>query len=149
MRKYLIYAFVTAGGAGFSPVAPGTAGSLVALLLAYWFHLSPLVLLGLTAMVLVAGIFASRYIEGVTGKEDPGLIVVDEVVGMWINLLWIPFEWKYLGLAFLLFRIFDIVKPWPAHQSQSLPHGIGVMMDDVIAGLYGLAALHILILFGI
>jgi phosphatidylglycerophosphatase A len=147
--KYIYYAIGTVGGVGFSPIAPGTAGALVGVLLVYWLHPSTLILLAGILLFTVLGIWVSRKIEEMSGKEDPGLIVVDELVGQWINLLWIPFHWKYFLAGFLLFRLFDIAKPWPVHQSQQFGNGIGVMLDDILAGIYGLIVLHVMIYFGL
>lgn len=146
--KYIYYFIGTVGGAGFSPIAPGTAGSLVAVVLVYLLQPSPVVLVTGIILFTVLGIWSSYHLEKMTGKEDPGLIVVDELVGQWINLLWIPFHWKYFLVGFLLFRFFDIVKPWPVHQSQRFHNGVGVMLDDILAGIYGLIVLHILIYIG-
>lgn len=146
--KKIYYAIATVGGAGFSPVAPGTMGALVGALLAYFFHFSTLVLILGIVVCSIVGVFVSHKIEQITGRDDPGLIVVDELVGQWINLLFVPFVWKYYLAAFLLFRFFDIVKPWPVRQSQHLPYGVGVVLDDILAGIYGLIVLHILLAIG-
>ena len=133
----------TGFGSGFSPFAPGTAGALLATLI--WFGLSYLVssvcLLWLTvALILVftlAGIWAANRLE-VSWGEDPSRVVVDEMVGVWIALLAAPagHVWYALG-AFVLFRLFDIFKPLGIRRMESLPGGIGVMMDDILSGVYG------------
>ena len=133
----------TGFGSGFSPFAPGTAGALLATLI--WFGLSYLVssvcLLWLTvALILVftlAGIWAAYRLE-VSWGEDPSRGVVDEMVGVWIALLAAPagHVWYALG-AFVLFRLFDIFKPLGIRRMESLPGGIGVMMDDILSGVYG------------
>ena len=133
----------TGFGSGFSPFAPGTAGALLATLI--WFGLSYLVssacLLWLTvALILVftlAGIWAANRLEASWG-EDPSRVVVDEMVGVWIALLAAPagHVWYALG-AFVLFRLFDIFKPLGIRRMESLPGGIGVMMDDILSGVYG------------
>ena len=134
----------TGFGSGFSPFAPGTAGALLATLI--WFGLSYLVssvcLLWLTvALILVftlAGIWAANRLE-VSWGEDPSRVVVDEMVGVWIPLLAVPdndrWYW-YVIAAFALFRIFDIVKPLGVRKMENFKGGVGVMMDDVLAGVY-------------
>jgi len=94
-------------------------------------------LLTLVGVVLV-GIWASHYVEHLLARKDPGLIVIDEVAGMMVSVALVPRTVAVLVCAFFLFRIFDIWKPFPAGDSQSLPGGAGVMVDDLIAGLYAL-----------
>ncbi len=126
------------GGVGYSPVAPGTAGSLVALI-ALWlipFSRSGLVI---TLMAVTAlGIWAGSRVERVFGAKDPGVIVIDEVAGMLVSVLFLPRTIVVLATAFLLFRLFDIWKPFPARESQVFSGGLGVMLDDLIAGAYTL-----------
>jgi phosphatidylglycerophosphatase A len=125
-------------GAGYSPVASGTVGSLVTAV-AIW--LLPLTLLR-TAIALVVvtlvGIWAGGRVERVLGRKDPGVIVIDEVAGMLLAVMGLPRSLPVLITAFLLFRLFDIWKPFPARESQALTGGMGVMVDDLIAGLYAL-----------
>lgn len=133
------------GPAGRSPVAPGTVGSAVAVLLAPLCFL-PLSLgprLALLASIYLLGSISSGRAEQIIGRKDPGRVVVDELLGQWITLL--PFAalsvWGLVG-AFLLFRLFDIAKPWPVRASERwLPGGQGVMLDDAFAGCYAALAL--------
>ncbi|MFW5486977.1 MAG: phosphatidylglycerophosphatase A [Desulfovibrio sp.] len=135
----------TLGFFGRSPVAPGTVGSLVAALLARPLFLhNPLWLKGilLVALFFVGGWCAGQA-ERVMGRKDPGQVVIDEVLGQWIVFL--PFTqlglWQ-LAAGFVLFRIFDIAKPWPVRASEKwLPGGYGIMIDDVLAGLYAMICL--------
>ena len=90
------------------------------------------------AVVTLAGIWASHRVELVLGQKDPGLIVIDEVAGMMVSAALVPRTVAVLACAFFLFRLFDIWKPFPAYQAQSLPGGAGVMVDDLIAGAYAL-----------
>ena len=137
----------TAGGVGFLRPAPGTWGSLVAALAGgLWLACAPTAFIswGLAAGVLVAtsaGIWASGVCTTVTGIEDPSPVVIDEVAGVWATLLLVP---PTVGVAspllasivaFLLFRVFDIVKPWPISALERFPRGWGVMADDLAAGL--------------
>ncbi len=122
-------------------MAPGTAGSLVALV-ALWlipFSLSSLLLT--LVFVILLGVWASTRSERLLGRKDPGQVVIDEVAGMILSVLTLPRAPLVLLLAFVLFRLFDIVKPFPARQSQHFPGGIGVMLDDLVAGAYTLVLL--------
>lgn len=134
----------TGFGSGFSPFAPGTAGALLASIIwiALYFLLPFTVLLWTTAALVIlftfAGIWAANKLEACWG-EDPSRVVVDEMVGVWIPLLAVPdndrWYW-YVIAAFALFRIFDIAKPLGIRKMESLKGGVGVMMDDVLAGIY-------------
>ncbi|MBN1559222.1 phosphatidylglycerophosphatase A [candidate division KSB1 bacterium] len=126
----------SACGCGYFPIAPGTAGSLVAIV-ALWL-LPPVSLFTLTVtgfLFFGAGVWASTICEREWG-HDAGRIVWDEVLGMMISIAALPKKWVIYVAAFFLFRLFDIVKPFPANVSQRLPKGWGVMVDDVIAALY-------------
>jgi phosphatidylglycerophosphatase A len=90
--------------------------------------------------VTLIGIPAASIVERESGREDPGHVVIDEVAGQWIALAACPLESRHVVLAFALFRLFDIVKPWPARQLERLHGGLGIMMDDVAAGIYALVA---------
>lgn len=134
----LAFAIATAGGAGLAPVAPGTAGSLFAAFLLWLIPFSTFSL-GVTLVgVIFAGIWAGGRIERLSGRKDPGLIVIDEVAGMMLSVLTLPRTLEVLIVAFFCFRVLDIVKPFPARQAQSLRGGLGVMVDDLIAGGYTL-----------
>lgn len=134
----LAFAIATAGGAGLAPVAPGTAGSLFAAFLLWLIPFSTFSL-GVTLVgVIFAGIWAGGRIERLSGRKDPGLIVIDEVAGMMLSVLVLPRTVGVLIVAFFCFRVLDIVKPFPARQAQSLRGGLGVMVDDLIAGGYTL-----------
>src|SRR5579862_2714495 len=142
----------TAGGAGYFPIAPGTAGSLVGVALVVGLGFLPLrgfaaraVLAAASLVLFVIGVWAAGEAEKFFGRIDPGQVVIDEVVGQMLTLLLIPHAtWKWLLGGFLLFRAFDIVKPFPARQAERIPRGWGIMVDDVIAGLYGLAVLTVI-----
>ena len=129
----------TACGAGYSPIAPGTAGSLVALVILYLVPFSRAGLVAFFVIVTAAGIWAAQVVEAQIGAKDPGVIVIDEVAGMTLSVLVLPLTFPVLLVAFVLFRIFDVVKPFPAGRSQAIAGGVGVMIDDLIAGLYALA----------
>ena len=141
-------ALATLGPIGHFPKAPGTWGSLAAAIAAPWLFLSmPLWwrILVLIA-ILAAGTWACGRAEKVYEKKDPGCIVVDELFGQWLTLLFFPgLSVWYLGLGFVLFRLFDIFKPWPVKWTETaFPGGLGVMIDDGVAGLYALGCLHLI-----
>ena len=137
-------------GCGYCPVAPGTAGALLAFLI--WFGLSAFMgdpLLKVVTLLLVLcffllGVWSANRLSPYWG-EDPSRVVIDEVVGTWISLLVAPAGSLWYGLAaFALFRFFDIVKPCGVRQMEAMPGGVGVMMDDVLAGIYGFMVLYII-----
>lgn len=136
----------TALGAGRLKPGPGTWGSLAAMVV--WFavaagtHASAAVVIWSTlAAAIVAtlvGIPAATIVERESGREDPGFVVIDEVAGQWIVLIGCPVNWEHALLGLALFRLFDIVKPWPVRKLERLPAGTGIMLDDVAAGILGL-----------
>ena len=126
-------------GAGYSPVASGTVGSLVTAVALWLLPFTPLRIAVTLVVVTVIGIWAGGRVERVLGRKDPGVIVIDEVAGMLLSVIVLqPRSLAVLVTAFLLFRLFDIWKPFPARESQALTGGMGVMVDDLIAGLYTL-----------
>lgn len=133
-------------GAGLGKPGPGTWGSVAAALIwfavAHFAYLSPiqaaLMSAGGALLALLIGIPAATIVERESGCEDPGHVVLDEVCGQWIALAIVPANWAHVLLALLLFRFFDILKPWPARQLERLPGGAGIMLDDVAAGIYAL-----------
>ena len=134
----------TGFGAGYSPIAPGTAGSAVAVLILWLTPFSQLGIFVFFIAVTIIGIWASHVVEAAVGDKDPGIIVVDEVAGMTLSVLVLPLTVPVLLAGFVLFRIFDVVKPFPAGRLQSLRGGVGVMIDDLFAGLYALIVLLVL-----
>jgi phosphatidylglycerophosphatase A len=141
----LAYALGTFFGCGYSPVAPGTAGSLAAILIAMALQPSRATLLLLAAILLLPGIWAAGKVAQYESRKDPRIVVVDEVIGQWIALAGAgTLNWKSFLAAFLFFRLFDIWKPPPVRQLESLAGGIGIVADDVMAGLYGALAIFVL-----
>ncbi len=161
-RDYLALAIATCG-VGYLPLAPGTWGSLVGLglnalvragLLKVMFDAAPAfqfnlfhLFYAIVAIEIVfvvglslLGVWAGSRTEKLAGKKDPGKVVIDEVAGQYIAVLPVPFMiddgWWAVVLAFILFRVFDIVKPYPARRLESLEAGLGIMADDIIAGVY-------------
>ena len=134
----------TAFGAGYWPIAPGTAGSAVGALV-YLATLSwPLVWQGaLIVVVSLAGIWAGGVAARHFGREDPGQVVIDEVAGQLVTFFATGISHQGVLVGFLVFRVFDIVKPWPARQFEKFPGGAGIMADDLMVGLYGNLLLRI------
>ena len=130
-------------GSGLSPRAPGTVGSLAALIVMYPLALLPISwqLFGL-ALAFMAGVLICSRAADAIGTHDHGAIVWDEWVGLWIILVILPFSWDTWLLAFVLFRLFDIVKPWPIGWfDQHLSGGLGIMIDDALAAVFAMMAL--------
>lgn len=125
-------------GAGYAPVASGTAGSFVTLVAIWLVPLTPLRIAVALVVVILIGIWSGSRVERVLGRKDPGVIVIDEVAGMLLSVILLPRTIPVLLTAFLLFRLFDVWKPFPARESQALTGGMGVMVDDLIAGVYTL-----------
>ena len=142
----MAYVIATGFGVGYSPVIPGTMGSLVALLIFVLIPSSNILWLMVILITFIVGVWASGIVEDEKG-EDPGIVIVDEFVGQWIALLFLPPSTAVYIAAFIIFRLFDIWKPFPAYDSQKLPRGWGIMIDDVIAGIYTNIALQILLPF--
>ena len=134
----LALGLATGGGAGYAPVASGTVGSAVALVLLWVIPFTNTALLWTTLAVTLMGIWSGGRVERILGEKDPGIIVIDELAGMALSVLFVPRTIPVLLVAFFLFRLFDVWKPFPAHESQSLTGGLGVMVDDLIAGVYAL-----------
>jgi phosphatidylglycerophosphatase A len=134
-------------GTGLAPFAPGTFGTLAAIPL-YWIaHDLPLTLfLLLIAAGFIFGVYLCAYTSRALGVHDHSGIVWDEIVGYFITMIAVPFDWRWVLVGFVLFRVFDIVKPWPIRWiDKQLQGGFGIMFDDVVAGLFALIALHFII----
>ena len=151
MRR-LALLLATFGYVGHCPIAPGTAGSAAALVLyaALRYVAPPAVLTfvdpGVIIVLFALGCWAGTVAERHYRRTDPGAVVVDEVIGMLMTLWLIPVTWKGAVIGFLLFRAFDIVKPFPARQCERLHGGLGIMADDAVAGVYGNLALRLILL---
>jgi phosphatidylglycerophosphatase A len=133
-------------GIGYLKPGPGTWGSVAAVLLwaavAFLKHPDPraliVVLLVWIVLAIAPGVPAATIVEREFGRTDPGFVVIDEVIGQWIALLGSPFDWRHGLIALVLFRLFDITKPFPVRRLERLPGGWGIVFDDVAAGLYAL-----------
>ncbi len=144
-RDRLLLFLASGFGAGFSPWIPGTAGTaaaaLLVLLLAQTSLPAAATLFCLAAAATAGSLALGRPVERILGRKDPGLFVLDEFAGYFISLLTLARAWpsaRECLVAFLLFRLFDIAKPTPARQAQNLAGGTGIVLDDIVAGLYAL-----------
>lgn len=168
LRNYLALAFAT-WGVGYAPLAPGTFGSIVGVGIyllvralsaqvfadgtAQGWNLELLASLRVTFMLLLitvlatVGVWAASRTEKLLGRKDPGIVVVDEVVGQLITFLFVPFNtgWWAIIVGFLTFRLFDILKPYPARRLELLESGLGIMADDVMAGAYAAVLMSLLV----
>jgi phosphatidylglycerophosphatase A len=133
------------GPCGFAPVAPGTVGTLGAIPL--YLVLSRLgagAYVAATAALVAIGAFAAERAGRYWGVADASAIVIDEVAGYLVALALVPFSWQAVAAAFVLFRVFDVLKPWPASAFDRVKNGFGVVMDDVAAGVWAWGALQAL-----
>jgi len=148
MIRRVAVAYASAGYAGFFPLAPGTVGSGVGV--ALWWAMrmgeaTPAVEIAVAIGLLVSGALAATRAERALGTTDPGPVVIDEVMGMCVTLIAAPLTWATALAGFLLFRVFDIVKPPPARQLERAHGGWGIMLDDLAAGVYAWVALRIVL----
>jgi phosphatidylglycerophosphatase A len=151
-RTAWAWTIATFFGAGLGKPGPGTWGSVAALLLwgavAWLFHPTPnglllVVLIGV-ALSIACGVPAGSIAARESGRHDPQFVVIDEVAGQWIALIGSPADIRHGIIALILFRLFDITKPFPARQLERLPEGWGIVFDDVAAGLYALGVASLL-----
>jgi phosphatidylglycerophosphatase A len=139
--------FATVAYCGYFPIAPGTVGSaagLVVYLLVWWTG-SPIVEAGLIALTFAAGTWAATHAERFFGGIDPGPVVIDEVLGMLVTLAFIPVGWSGALAGFVIFRVLDVIKPYPANRLEKFHGGFGIMADDAMAGIYANLLLRLLI----
>ena len=151
-KSFWAWTIATFFGAGFGKPGPGTWASVATVLIwggyAWLAHPTPAALLiFLSAGILLSialGVPASTIVARQSGRHDPGFVVIDEVAGQAIALLFSPADWRHGLAALLLFRAFDITKPFPVRQLENLPDGWGIVFDDVAAGLYALGVASVL-----
>ena len=134
----VVVIFIAQGAyAGRSPVAPGTAGTLAGVLLYLWMKgLSPGIYLVVCLFLFVLGTWVAGRAEKALGRTDHPSIVIDEIAGYMVSMFMVPPAWGFLVAGFFLFRIFDIVKPYPLRRFEEIRGGLGVMLDDIGAGVY-------------
>jgi phosphatidylglycerophosphatase A len=144
--KYLILFFATGFGAGFSPIVPGTMGTLIAIPIYYFISSISFPLYELT---LVAFFFFSSWVAGQAEKywekKDDRRIVIDEIMGFLVTMLWVTKTPLTIVSGFVLFRFFDILKPFPIRHLERVKSGFGVVLDDVLAGIYSNILLHLVV----
>jgi phosphatidylglycerophosphatase A len=143
----LAVAIATVAYCGYAPIAPGTVGSAAGLLvygLVRWTG-SPIVEAILIAVTFATGVWSATLAERHFGGVDPGPVVIDEVLGMLLTLAFIPVGWPGAIAGFFLFRVFDVIKPYPANKLEHLHGGFGIMADDAMAGIYANVSLRLLI----
>ena len=141
LSGFLAYGF----GSGLAPRAPGTAGTLAAVPLAVALKLLPALLFWpLLVLLFIAGIRICDVASKQVGQHDPGGIVWDEMVAYWLAAAFVPLHWAWLLAAFVLFRVFDIFKPWPiGWVEKRFGGGLGIMLDDIVAAVYAMAILYL------
>ena len=148
MKKILLI-IATFFYSGYLPIAPGTWASLVTTVLVYFispYWQAPVYIqLAIIFVVFLVGIPAASHAEKHFDKKDPRPCVIDEVAGQMISLLLIPHSIFLYAAGFFIFRFFDIIKPFPIRHLEKAPHGVGIMIDDIAAGLYSLGLLHLAI----
>jgi phosphatidylglycerophosphatase A len=144
--KAIALALATSFGVGYAPFAPGTFGSMAGLVVWALLPASPTVHAAVIVLVFVAGSWSGTIAEEHYARTDPSYVVIDEVLGMLVTLFLNPVGWLGAFVAFLLFRVADIVKPYPANRLERLHGGVGVMADDAMAAVYANVVLRLLIL---
>jgi len=136
MRNLLIKAIATVFGVGYLPAAPGTWATIVGVAIAYYIGNYIWAYSALLLVLLVLGIISSGILEQQLNQKDPGVVVIDEVVGVMIALWGLPLIWPVMICGFFLFRAFDMFKIYPINKLEAKPGGLGIMLDDCMAGVY-------------
>jgi len=142
----IILFFASGFLSGYAPLASGTAGTLVGIAIFILLNQFPLKLYGiLTSAIVFFGVWLSSRAEAILGEKDSGVIVIDEIAGFLITMFALPMTWQTIVIGFFVFRAFDIFKPFPIRRiDQRVPGGWGVMLDDVLAGVYANLTIHLL-----
>jgi len=153
MKKFILF-LATGFGVGYSPIMPGTMGTIVAVLLFLFASMNVYIFYSTLLLLLIISVPLSGAAEKIIGQKDPASVVIDEIVGYFVAMVGLQITWgqpfwnyKYLILGFVIFRIFDIVKPWPIKQLQDLKGGWGIVIDDVVAGIFTRILLQIAYIF--
>ena len=134
-------------GTGLLPIAPGTFGTLATVPLILVLDNIGTIYKALSLMIaIVVAIWASGRHQEILGQSDPREIVIDEVTGFLLTMLFLPCSWLTIGLGFIFFRLFDILKPYPIRQTERIRGGLGVVIDDLVAGLYAFASVRVILL---
>lgn len=130
---------------GFFPLAPGSMASIVATLMAVILAPYPVIYVAVFLVVTFIGFIVSGMMEDVVGQKDPGCVVIDEVSGVLISFFMLPLSWPVIIITFFLFRAFDMFKIYPVNKFEKYEGGVGIMLDDVVAGIYTNIVMHIAI----
>lgn len=137
MKMRLAFVIATWFGLGFSPIAPGTVGTIAALPLYFALRGSgSFAVLAAAVVLALAGVWAAGIVAEQTGRDDPQIVVVDEVAGVLVALAFAPHTFAGVAVAVIAFRIFDMTKPFPAGAAERLPAGWGIVVDDLVAGAW-------------
>ncbi len=148
IRNFIILMIAQGAFAGRAPIAPGTVGTLVGVLLFLFVKDLPAAgYLAVCVAVILVGVWSAGRAEKLLGKKDHSSIVIDEIAGYLLSLFMLPPDWRYMAAGFFLFRFFDILKPYPLNTLQRVGGGLGVMLDDIGAGIYTNIALQAVVLF--
>ena len=133
-------------GLGYAPLMPGTFGTLLGVLIYYFTGRIPLLFyIPILIVIFLISVWASHQAELILFTRDPQIVTIDEVIGYLVAMFSLPFGWKWMLAGFLLFRVFDILKPWPASYFDNVSkRGFAVVMDDVVAGIYANICLQII-----
>jgi phosphatidylglycerophosphatase A len=143
-KQHLVLFIAQGAYSGKSPFAPGTAGTVVGVLLYLLLAgLSLVAYLAACVLVTVIAIWTAGEAEKLLGKKDPGAVVIDEIAGFLVSMILVPRGWTWIAAGFFLFRFFDVVKPWPLRRLQDLHGGPGIVLDDIGAGVYTNIMLHL------
>ena len=145
MKDKLAHWIAACGPIGHLKFAPGTMGSLLGVLLVFVCQNNPASSIFLLSVVFGIAVWSSRVAADEAGEKDPSWVVIDEVCGVMVSFLFISMSWPRFFVGFLAFRFFDIVKPVPIRYLERLPNGFGIVLDDVMAGLYANILLQLLI----
>jgi phosphatidylglycerophosphatase A len=143
VRNFLMRAIATVGGVGYLPFAPGTWATAVGVAIAYFLGNNLPVYTIVLLVLLALGIMTTGIIEKQMNQKDPGILVIDEVVGVMITLWGLPLIWPVMICGFFLFRAFDMFKIYPINKLENQPGGWGIMLDDCMAGVYSTIVLRI------
>jgi phosphatidylglycerophosphatase A len=146
--NYFILLMATGFGVGYSPIVPGTLGTLLAIPI---YYLLSSIAFPLYELTLIGFFFFSSWVsnqaERYWGKKDDQKIVIDEIMGFLVTMLWVPKTIPFIVAGFVLFRFFDILKPFPIRRLEQIKSGFGVVLDDVLAGIYANIILHLILRF--
>lgn len=148
MLKFSII-LATGFGTGYSPIIPGTVGTLLAMIIYLIIGRNDLFLIFVTVISLIVGFVAIKKAQEHFGRKDPSQIVLDEIIGYLISVIGFKFSFKLAIISFLFFRFFDVLKPFPIRKSEELPGSLGIIADDLLAGLYTKLAIFLILIFGL